>query len=546
MNPLKIRRLTDIQPWEEASRRSVRAKLNQEEFHLEACKVCPKPIWFTAFFDGTGNNFDEDGAGVKDVTKVKYSNISKLAQFAHVAKGEIPRTHSVYIQGVGTPYGEVGDSGKGLDNAVGMAAAGMGQARINKMLEKLEQAVKKDWPLVSQINLAVFGFSRGATTARAFVHQLETKLAYSMGEHLYWKQFNANDKQPEIVVYFMGLMDTVSSTGFGGSSSETAVRFGSAVLSPLLGGFLSAIDDGGHAAWAHDLSIPEYVKLCVHYVAGHEVREKFPSDSVRRDQAMPANCVETVYPGVHSDVGGGYAPAVSTNQEGRNNEYSRIPLCHMFIDAYKAGVPFKEPGVILANAGGLFEITPELERIFDVYMDGAPQNGGRLETSIIWHMNRYYEWRESRRRRLNDGRFKPKGGVDPYMKITDAEWESDVISVAKSQTGYFKTNAYPNEEAMFRAYKHEVVGAMNPPQRSDFDLFFDSYIHDSIAGFKKQMNDAFKPLGMTELSRWSINRKIFMGKRDDKFLYWRYEGWFPWDSGTKVAKLEDSDKTTTV
>jgi hypothetical protein len=64
MNPLKIRRLTSIQPSEEGSRRSIREVLNQEEFRLGSCRVCPKPMWFTALFDGTGNNFEEDTKGM--------------------------------------------------------------------------------------------------------------------------------------------------------------------------------------------------------------------------------------------------------------------------------------------------------------------------------------------------------------------------------------------------------------------------------------------------------------------------------------------------
>lgn len=555
MNPLKIRRLTDITQDEERTRRSIRTRLNQEDNYAEACKTCPKPLWFTAFFDGTGNNSSVDGFPSIDAAKVKYSNITKLGMFAHPPDKDAPRlVYSAYIQGVGTPCAEVDDTGKGIDKAIGMAAAGKGQARIDKMLEKLEEAVKKNWPFVSQINLAVFGFSRGATQARAFVRQLEKKLAYAQGNQLFWKAANGNNKQPEVVIYFMGLMDTVASIGFGGSRSESVAKavvpgavtvfvpFVGIILGPAAGGVLHAVDEGGHAEWANDLAIPAYVRKCVHYVAGHEAREKFPSDSVRRDQEMPANCVETVYPGMHSDVGGGYAPADPASQEGRSNELARIPLCHMYIEAYKAGVPFKAPAEVLATAGALFEISPELERVFDVYMDGAPE-GGALESTIIWHMNRYYEWRESRRRRLKDGRLKPPGGVDPFMAVTDAEWEKDVVNVAENRTGWIKTNSYPHEQAMFDAYKRKLVGAMQPAQRADFDLFFDRYMHDSIAGFKKQMRDESRALAMTELSRWSVNRQIFMGKRGKQFLYWRYEGWLPEHGGTKVAIREDANST---
>jgi hypothetical protein len=550
MNPLKVRRLTDITPAEEAAHRYVQAYLNREQTREDLCKVCPKAIWFTAFFDGTGNSYQEDGNSLINATNllVKYSNIAKLGKFAHPSdKISQSRIHSFYLQGVGTPCdtGLVKDSGKGYDRALGMAAAAKGQDRISEMLARLEDAVFKHWPAVSQINLAVFGFSRGATQARAFVRQLNGKLAEQIGDKLFWNQKNMKQQRPEVVLYFMGIMDTVASTGYGGSRLETVGKYvapgisgatgflvggpSGMLLGARLGGQLHEIDKGGHAAWAQDLTIPPYVQQCVHYIAGHEVREKFPSDSVRRDAEMAGNCVEYVYPGMHSDVGGGYPPSHPEFQEGRGNELARIPLCHMYIAAYTAGVPFKGPAEVLKSAGSLFEISPELEHVYESYMNGAP-SGEKLEVAIVWHMNRYYEWRESRRRRLADGRLKPVQ-VDPYMSTTDNEWAEDVQAIAENQTGHFTRNVGVQRSAIFEAYQHKLVGSMKPEVRKDFDLFFDRYVHDSIAGFKQQLKEAYNMLVSAEWSRWSTNRKIFLGKRNGKFLYWRYEG-----VGTAIAQ----------
>jgi hypothetical protein len=350
----------------------------------------------------------------------------------------------------------------------------------------------------------------------------------------------------------------VSSTGFGGSRLEKAtpalVAGGSSVLLPAPigsiagaagGGMLHQIDKGGHAEWAKDLRIPGYVKRCVHYVAAHEVREKFPSDSVREDTVVPPNCVEEFYPGMHSDVGGGYPWRC---QEERTNELSRVPLNNMFIEAWKAGVPFKPISEILASAGGLFEITPDLESAWNAYMgqgetkgaDAAPSSH-RLETQVIWHMNRYYQWRAGRRRRLRDGRLVPPAGVDPYMKLTDEEWDKDLLSVAQSRTGWLRHSNHAHEEAMFEAYTGKWMASLPASQRLDFDRFFDRYVHDSVAGFKQQMKETSSALFYTETSRWSRNRQYFMGKLGEAFLYWRYEGWTPEYSGTKTATAENSE-----
>lgn len=551
-NSPTLRRLSDIHEGDTAARRWIRSSMDLGASAAEACKTCPKPVWFTAFFDGTGNNYGEDGSALgQDATnpeKTKYSNIAKLAFFAQRKKtDEIPRTRTEYIEGVGTPCPKVGDSGGGLDGALGMAAARKGELRIRWMLDQLKDHVTRHMPFVNQINLAVFGFSRGATQARAFVRMLADTLAFQQGDELIWREAGLNSRQPRVVVYFLGVFDTVSSTGFGGSRAETlaaAAAFALPIIGPTAGGVLRGLDKGGHAEWSRDLRIPSYVTQCVHYVAAHELREKFPSDSVREDQTMPSNCIELFYPGMHSDVGGGYA---YLSQEDRTNELARVPLNNMFIEAWKAGVPFKPVSEILASAGALFEISADLEHCWNVYMGqddvkgtGSPRPGGKLETQIIWHMNRYYEWRGSRRRRLRDGRLKPPGGIDPYMIGTDEEWGKDIVNVAQSRTGWIRNSVHAHEEAMYEAFTGQWIGSLDRDTRAAFDRFFDRYVHDSVAGFKRQMKEASLALYYTEMSRWSRNRQYFMGKRGDGFLYWRYEGWTPEYSGTQTAMLERS------
>jgi hypothetical protein len=349
-----------------------------------------------------------------------------------------------------------------------------------------------------------------------------------------------------VVIYFVGLLDTVASVGFGGSTKETIAKHAATavpVIGIQLGGLVRAIDQGGHAVWANDLRIPSYVKKCVHYVAAHEVREKFPSDTVRENQVLPANCEEIFYPGVHSDVGGGYTFRC---QEERTNELSRVSLNNLYIDAWLAGVPLQDPSTVMASAGSLFEISKELEQHWNVYMgqggvvgiDGPPQHD-RLEAQIIWHMNRYYQWRASRRRRLNDGRLKPAGGVDTHLAIADKEWSSDIVNVAESRSGWIRYDVANHQHAMYDAFTGKWMKELKPEIRQTFDHFFDHYVHDSIAGFKSDMMDGY--VGFAEDSRWSVNRRIFMGKRGDKFLYWSYEGGATqYSSETKVAQLERS------
>ncbi|CUI03678.1 T6SS phospholipase effector Tle1-like catalytic domain-containing protein [Massilia antarctica] len=541
MSKPTIRRLSDITKNEKFARNIYRTELDKVAIATDLT-ACRKPVWISCFFDGTGNNYKEDGNGAMGASKQKYSNIAKLGKFAHTEKDVKNRTYAIYAQGVGTPFLEIGDSGGGLDKATGMASAAKGQKRIDWMLNKLKARIDAHMPHVNQINVAVFGFSRGAAQARAFVRQLAEQCYHQADDQLIWTK-SGGYIAPKLVIYFLGIFDTVASTGYGGSRLESALPYvltPITVLGPAFGGVLHAIDDGGHAEWANDLRIPSYVRFCEHYVAAHEVREKFPSDSIRVNQATDANCRETMYPGAHSDVGGGYD---DMNQEGRANELSRIPLCNMYLSAYAAGVPFNPPEQVLEEAGGLFEITGELERCFNAYMKHISADN-RLETQVISHMNAYYHWRWGRTERQRAARKEREAMIakgqtimyatpDKYMTITDAEWEKDVQNIAEKRTGLFRSSTEPVEDAIYEAWKGKLRKSMPVAERKSFDDFFDRYVHDSVAGFKNQMTDSH--IGFIEFSRWTRNRQYFMGKRGKKFLYWRYEGAKPESSGVREA-----------
>jgi hypothetical protein len=434
-----------------------------------------------------------------------------------------------------------------------MSTASKGEARIQWMLRELKDRIDRNMPTVSQINVAVFGFSRGAAQARAFVRMLGDQCKKE-GNDLIWTRSGGAPDYPKLVVYFLGIFDTVASVGYGGSRMESRVKWGATailpiMLGPLAGGAatfaLHSADDGGHAAWAGDLRIPTFVRFCEHYITAHEVREKFPCDSVREDGTMPGNCRETLYPGAHSDVGGGYS---NFEQEGRTNELSRVSLCNMYLSAYAAGVPFFPPDIVKKNAGTLFDIGSELRQCFDIYIK-LVANADRLEGQCIAHMNAYYHWRwgrtlrqrereKERRALVAKGQTVISAMADRYTSITDAEWEDDVTEVASAKTGYFTRSTVPHEDVIFDAWKGTLRKSLSDAERKDFDTFFDRYAHDSVAGFKNQMDDA--GLMLAEGSRWSHNRQYFLGKRQDKFIYWRYEGRDPANAKAKVAVIRQT------
>ena len=224
----------------------------------------------------------------------------------------------------------------GPESTLGDAFGKGGEKRINYALTQFDDRIAKAEALAHNptnkiigIHVAIFGFSRGATEARAFALRLHRRME---GSGTIWR---LKDKRYPLRIYFMGLFNTVASVGVSNTMRNPEKRrafrgAGAAipVLGPLAGPALvdAVLDHSealkGHNGWAAELRIPPSVEQCFHYTAAHEVRESFPLDTVRvavsskaaTPSIYPASCTEVVYPGMHSDVGGGYAPGEQGRQ----------------------------------------------------------------------------------------------------------------------------------------------------------------------------------------------------------------------------------------
>ncbi|HCQ8687473.1 TPA: DUF2235 domain-containing protein [Klebsiella oxytoca] len=358
---------------------------------------CCKTLHISLFFDGTGNNLNNDL--YIDVPKHP-TNIARLFR-ATIGQGHAGgvqghaeelvdmegtsgnKYYKYYIPGVGTPFPEVSDLNY---STPGMAFATYGEERINwaliRIIDTLRRTLGKpalsdneSWKAVKDmtsrtedfgasgqyrrpivfrqllkdlepelklalkqpepgkpkllgIKLYVYGFSRGAAAARAFVNWLVELLpnAFRKGTKpdLCLTLEGANWKVP-LSVEFLGLLDTVASVGV-------------AHIAPLA---------EGHMGWADNaMELPDngLIKNCVHLVSAHEQRLCFPLDSIcRHDGTYPSYAREMVYPGMHSDIGGGYPPGDQGKAVGGDDGYllSQIALHDIYAAAFNAGAPLK-------------------------------------------------------------------------------------------------------------------------------------------------------------------------------------------------------------
>ena len=466
---------------------------------------CMKMVTITLCFDGTNNHEPTDSLALPSTT----TNVARLYH-ASLGRSEHETTeregfYAYYMQGVGTEFKEIGEfkpDGAGLMASVG------GENRINWGLTRLIDALKKacyqEPPTMSEsfalvqkmgtsltedalgvslfknsydrrkevlaqplaelkaqidaahtgktiaeikaIRLFVYGFSRGAAQARAFANWLEALTKVEVEGTTCYLFAGL-----PIKIVFMGLFDTVASVGI-----------------PYLAPFAA-----GHMGWADGtlrLSDSEaFLEHCVHMVAAHEQRSCFPVDSIRR-KANPddPNCPSTyrngtaeyLYPGMHSDVGGGYPPGDQGRAaEGGSEVLSQIALHHMFSEAYKVGAPLQAPKDVLGEVlltrwpwlamDGTtsieYDVSPTLTTRFNTWLDnmdnGPLEEVMAREAGLItgWRISRYamdrINWTNIYGRVLQNGPASDMDGdeVDAFMALHARQLEEDAAMRAGSQ-----------------------------------------------------------------------------------------------------------------
>ncbi|SFM11185.1 T6SS phospholipase effector Tle1-like catalytic domain-containing protein [Marinobacter zhejiangensis] len=214
------------------------------------------------------------------------SNVAKLADL-YIESNETSENRIVhrimeYAPGIGTRSGE-GDS------VIGMVT-GLGETGI---LMQLEKAFTKVAQRVLELTLTgpittltvdLFGFSRGAASARHAAHEIHQGSNGGLG-----RAFRAEgiDWPNKVTIRFVGLFDSVA-----------------AIINPKS---LDLLPSNNQNAPVKVYLDPSTVQTAVHFVAADEHRENFALNSLRNpDGQLPDNFREIALPGVHSDIGGGY------------------------------------------------------------------------------------------------------------------------------------------------------------------------------------------------------------------------------------------------
>ncbi len=341
-----------------------------------------------------------------------------------------------------------------------------------KLADKIARSNK---PKLVEVMIDVFGFSRGAAEARTFCSWLN---ALFSGDTLFGVKAQ---------IRFLGIFDTVASIGMPSSASDFT---------------------DGHLAWANPslLRIPARVRNCQHYIAAHENRGSFPLDMVRLPNGnLQNNCREYIYPGMHSDLGGGYAPSEQGRVPGDAEKLSQIPLGDMYAAATAAKVPIDKK---LAAARGYdpYVIAPAVQAAYDAWKAAA----GGAKPIREWLLP-YLGWRYQVRNHFN---------ALPSTQRANAKDRDDLVGanatlladirVLENPPGWVARSAeivlgLAGRWAIGRDYDKLAPEAPDILRRIKASSvpdamahLFANYCHDSFAGFRPYDNRVLKFIKSSE------------------------------------------------
>jgi RHS repeat-associated protein len=263
-------------------------------------------------FDGTGNTDNADD--LKELGN-GLSNIVKFRDLYDAGNRN-------YVTGVGTrhrdeKYGDIA-YGSGDTSSWDMGFNKTGPARIERMIQYLNDEADSEADDDKALDIDITGFSRGAAQARDFANRIVS--ATKDGVYKYTVKVDGKDVThcQKLNFRFMGLFDTVLSTNRSGTSYQLGIP-----------------DVFAHVSQA--VALNEYRGKSTRRLPGSALGA-FPLESIMNEAASPMlpagkTRTEMGFLGSHADVGGGFA---------KDNELAQVVLAWMVAQANAAGVKMKE------------------------------------------------------------------------------------------------------------------------------------------------------------------------------------------------------------
>ncbi|MCY1220655.1 hypothetical protein D9M72_326790 [compost metagenome] len=336
---------------------------------------------------GTDNSYSND-----------YTNVARMWKYCD-------KEYRIYVEGMGTDDKQK-DSQDGFAFGAGLTGV---RAKVRKACEIMSNKINEEKrkgnnrnKVLTKITIDAFGFSRGAASARNFVHEVNVKKEYepkpfsmpdgyypinpysegmpvrkyrrTIGDadgleinseilvegklprmgHLGYSILKNTDITPEeleditLVVRFVGIYDTVSSYGeSGGRLGEYDVNgelkddgfFKKAATEVVSTHF----DDDVEELQLNNLG---YFQKMVHFTAKDEHRKNF---SLTRIRQIKDRAIEKNLPGVHCDIGGAYETETEYKDEIETSNHKPLWQLKSYMNELIAGGWFKDDQIEINN-----------------------------------------------------------------------------------------------------------------------------------------------------------------------------------------------------
>ncbi|MBU6956131.1 DUF2235 domain-containing protein [Pseudomonas sp. CVAP len=533
-------------------------KLLQAKGEADSGMPCCKTLHITLAFDGTNNNDQADGASTpnsrSNIARLFHASLGSDPDMQ--SEGFL----KYYCPGVGTVFPDVEEyvpdsnglvGASGGENRINWAltrlldalrqhlgeerldvvetkamlkimatnwfgnvlSAGMLESGEKKRETTLRPAIKKledklkqrndaeEKPHILAMRLYVYGFSRGAAEARTFINWLQTLVRCQSVSGAVEYRFAGLP----ISINFLGVFDTVAAVGLADSVPFAAGHMDWA------DGTMRLPDEA--ASVCQSTALPDdcvFLRRCVHLVSGHEQRASFPLDSIRRrpksadgsrDESKASSyrqgTVEYIYPGVHSDVGGAYAP----NDQGKaaagsDHVLSQIALQHMYAEAFMAGAPLQVPETAVqrgvhedwrAMSTGLeleFSVSETLIKRFNAWQAqgqaGSLEDMMKREHALItaWRIDRYADGVEKHSFFQKAPADMPEAKIDAWKAIEERK-DADVKAATKGLPKPTYTEAQEKEHQL----NIQIVGGQEKVDQMRWEKKFEPPLdHRQLSG----------------------------------------------------------------
>ena len=412
-------------------------------------------LTFGLFFDGTGNN--------RRAGNDAMSNVGKLSHLY----ANTPNTRGLYVRGVGSQNDgdkDPIDNDFGEWTGLGAAFGKGGKERMDFMLSRMDMYIDEN---VDHLILDLFGFSRGAAIARAFANVfLEDAHDFPRIKAIAKKE-----------IRFIGIFDTVGSFAMPG-------------------------DDDDPYNFHLDKTKARFI---YHMVSRDELRANFDLQSLRKnaDTQLPPTqdpqgwMVEQSFPGVHSDIGGGYP---GKDEKTPPNTLARIYLEIMHKTATDVGVPLAPLDALTDLSTPEdpleWEIPRELSQQFQALMDiydthpdllqyQQALNDTKRRLEVLSHPSK--NWKKALGRLVKSQKEKHIN----YAKKRIAAIEQFIIHTVFNGDESLAQKSLKAYEDFYKNYIHKSHGPFNTTvgmaaqtQKRDRGNPMEAFIADTLEGFE--------------------------------------------------------------